>query len=259
MIRKLSEADHDVVFSFLKQEPSLNLFIIGDIEAFGYEQEFQELWGDFDENGRLRAVLLRFYDSYIPYAPGDFDIDGFAEVMRNASHPVRLSGKTELVAKFEALLSLGKKRVTYFCECNEITFPEEQSRYEIKQATIDDVDRVLELRSRITEFSVLPSSRDMLVKSLETNTGRVYYIEEDGRMVSSVATTAENTLSAMVVGVCTDPNRRYKGYASEIMKRVIQDYVRAEKTLCLFYDNPNAGRIYKRLGFYDIGMWTMYG
>ncbi len=86
----------------------MNLFIIGDIEAFGYEQEFQELWGDFDENGRLRAVLLRFYDSYIPYAPGDFDIDGFAEVMRNASHPVRLSGKTELVAKFEPLLLLRK-------------------------------------------------------------------------------------------------------------------------------------------------------
>ena len=105
---------------------------------------------------------------------------------------------------------------------------------------------------------MLPSSRDMLVKSLETNTGRVYYIEEDGRMVSSVATTAENTLSAMVVGVCTDPNDRQKGYASEMMKRVIQDYIRAGKTLCLFYDNPNAGRIYKRLGFYDIGMWTMY-
>ncbi|MCG3084185.1 GNAT family N-acetyltransferase [Anoxybacillus sp. LAT_35] len=259
MIRKLNSADHHVVFSFLKQEPSLNLFIIGDIEAFGYEQEFQELWGDFDENGELRAVLLRFYDSYIPYASGEFDIEGFAKIMRHAAQSVRLSGKTELVAKFESLLSLGKKRVTYFCECNEITFPEAENRYEIKQATIDDVDRILELRNRIAEFSVPPSSRDMLVKSLETNTGRVYYIEEDGRMVSSVATTAENTLSAMVVGVCTDPNDRHKGYASEIMKRVIEDYVRAGKTLCLFYDNPNAGRIYKRLGFYDIGMWTMYG
>ncbi|MGG3999795.1 GNAT family N-acetyltransferase [Anoxybacillus kestanbolensis] len=258
MIRKLNSADHHVVFSFLKYEPSLNLFIIGDIEAFGYEQEFQELWGDFDENGELRAVLLRFYDSYIPYAPGEFDIEGFAKIMRHAAQPVRLSGKTELVAKFEPLLSLGRKRVTYFCECNEITFPEAENRYEIKQATIDDVDRILELRNRIAEFSVPPSSRDMLVKSLETNTGRVYYIEEDGRMVSSVATTAENTLSAMVVGVCTDPNDRQKGYASEMMKRVIQDYIRAGKTLCLFYDNPSAGRIYKRLGFSDIGMWTMY-
>ncbi|MGA0633387.1 GNAT family N-acetyltransferase, partial [Bacillus thuringiensis] len=26
----------------------------------------------------------------------------------------------------------------------------------------------------------------------------------------------------------------------------------------LFYNNPTAGRIYKRLGFKDIGMWTMY-
>ncbi|WP_027409119.1 GNAT family N-acetyltransferase [Anoxybacteroides tepidamans] len=258
MIRKLNQADHDVVFSFLKQEPSLNLFIIGDIEAFGYEQDFQELWGDFDERGALRAVLLRFYDSYIPYAPGDFDIDGLAEIMRSTSGPVTLSGKAELVEKFESLLPLGAKRVMYFCECNQITFPEEENRYEIKLATVDDVDRIIELRSRITEFVTTPSSRTMLLKALETNTGRTYYIEEDGRMVSAVSTTAENTLSAMVVGVCTDAHYRQKGYASDIMKRIIQDYIRAGKTLCLFYDNPEAGRIYKRLGFSDIGMWMMY-
>jgi hypothetical protein len=30
------------------------------------------------------------------------------------------------------------------------------------------------------------------------------------------------------------------------------------KTLCLFYNTPEEGRIYKRLGFKDIGMWTMH-
>lgn len=28
--------------------------------------------------------------------------------------------------------------------------------------------------------------------------------------------------------------------------------------LCLFYDNPAAGRIYKRIGFRDIGKWCMW-
>lgn len=44
MIRKLTKKDHEQVFSFLKEEVALNLFIIGDIEAFGYETDFQELW-----------------------------------------------------------------------------------------------------------------------------------------------------------------------------------------------------------------------
>lgn len=32
-------------FSLLKQQPAENLFIIGDIEAYRYEQDFQKVWG----------------------------------------------------------------------------------------------------------------------------------------------------------------------------------------------------------------------
>ncbi len=129
---------------------------------------------------------------------------------------------------------------------------------EIKKATLEDVDRIIELRQRIAEFAPLPQERESLAKSLETKTGRTYYIEQDGNMVASASTTAENSLSAMIVGVCTDEAHRQKGYASAIMTKLIQDLISEGKTLCLFYDNPQAGSIYKRLGFRDIGTWTMY-
>ncbi|COE77517.1 Predicted acetyltransferase [Streptococcus pneumoniae] len=51
MIRKLTKKDHEQVFAYLKEEAALNLFIIGDIEAFGYDTDFQELWGVFKEDG----------------------------------------------------------------------------------------------------------------------------------------------------------------------------------------------------------------
>lgn len=35
MIRKLTKRDHEQVLAFLKEEISINLFILGDIEAFG--------------------------------------------------------------------------------------------------------------------------------------------------------------------------------------------------------------------------------
>ncbi len=40
MIRKLTKGDHKQVLAFLKKEAAINLFIIGDIEAFGYEADF---------------------------------------------------------------------------------------------------------------------------------------------------------------------------------------------------------------------------
>jgi predicted GNAT family acetyltransferase len=41
------------------------------------------------------------------------------------------------------------------------------------------------------------------------------------------------------------------------MNALCLDVLAEGKTLCLFYDNPKAGSIYKRLGFKDIGFWSM--
>ncbi len=89
--------------------------------------------------------------------------------------------------------------------------------------------------------------------------GVTLFIEEDGKVVSSVATTAETTKSAMVVAVATSEHARNKGYASALMVELMKEYfVKKKKELCLFYDNPSAGKIYLRLGFETIGTWDMY-
>lgn len=78
MIRKLGAQDHDRLMDYLADEAAVNLFIIGDIENFGYESDFQDVWADFDENDGYRAVLLRYYDSFILYSKGSYDAEDFA-------------------------------------------------------------------------------------------------------------------------------------------------------------------------------------
>ncbi len=125
MIRRLTAEDHQQLFSFLQQDPSFNLFIIGDIESFGYDADFQDVWGQFDDAGSLIAVLLRYYDSYISYAPGDFDADGFARLIGETARTltIELSGKEEIARQFEGRLALGTKRTLYFCECRTDEMP----------------------------------------------------------------------------------------------------------------------------------------
>ncbi|MBT2638217.1 MULTISPECIES: GNAT family N-acetyltransferase [unclassified Bacillus (in: firmicutes)] len=260
MIRKLKASDNDRVMEFLKEEAALNLFIIGDIEAFGYDSDFQELWGFFGEDHDLSAVLLRFHNSFIPYAKtGTIPVKEFSKIIKAYPDKIFLSGISDLVEKFENIhgIDLGKKQVTYFAECNTDKFLE-QTEFEIKQANTEDVDRIIELRAGIEEFHPNPNAREILRQSMETGTGRTYYLEQDGQMVASASTAAENSMSAMIVGVCTHNDYRRKGLATAVMQKLFKDVMDEGKSLCLFYDNPEAGRIYKRLGFVDIGLWTMF-
>jgi uncharacterized protein len=259
MIRKLTKHDHNMVLSFLSEEPSINLFIIGDLEVFGYDSDFQEIWADFDKHGGIKAVLLRFYQSFIPYAKGEFNVDMFVSIITSYPRPFFLSGKSDIIEKFEAFqeLQLGKKQETFFAECKNT---ENLGEYylDIKKATLDDIDQILAIRRSINEFQIRDDAAEMLRTSMETNTSRTYFTEENGQMTACVSTTAENSISAMIVGVCTRKEYRRKGLATAIMQKLFKDVLNEGKVLCLFYDNPEAGRIYKRLGFKDIGKWTMY-
>jgi uncharacterized protein len=255
----MTEKDHDQILTYLSEEPSINLFIIGDLEVFGYNSDFQELWAEFDEQGEIKSVLLRFYQSFIPYAKGEFNVAGYAAIMTTYQQPIYLSGKSEIVSRFEPFneLQLGKKQETFFAECCSPAHLLE-TNLDIKKADLEDIDQILSLRRSIEEFQIRDDAREMLLTSMKSKTARSYYTEENGLMTACVSTTAENSISAMVVGVCTRKEYRKKGLATAIMQKLFKDVLEEGKVLCLFYDNPDAGRIYKRLGFKDIGKWTMY-
>ncbi|MGN1400156.1 MAG: GNAT family N-acetyltransferase [Bacillus sp. (in: firmicutes)] len=86
---------------------------------------------------------------------------------------------------------------------------------------------------------------------LEKGTARTYYIQQDGIIVSSASTTAENSMSAMVVAVATREEYKKQGCASLCMSQLVDDLLNC-------YDNPAARAIYKRVGFEDFDFWMMY-
>lgn len=55
----------------------------------------------------------------------------------------------------------------------------------------------------------------------------------------------------------TDPEHRGMGYATRCIEKVCLELSGEGKGVHLFYKNPAAGRIYKKLGFEDIGTWCI--
>ena len=83
-------------------------------------------------------------------------------------------------------------------------------------------------------------------------------VRSEGSIVANASTTAENSSSAMVMAVATHEAHKNKGYATACVHNLCQALLDEGKEPCLFYDNPKAGSIYKRIGFEDIGFWMMY-
>lgn len=259
MIRKLIENDRTEVLEFLYREPSINLFMIGDIEGFGFHEDFQTLWGQYSEDGVLEGVLLRFHESYIPYfTDPEFDITEFGKIILNNNGQIMLSGKESLIKKFEEVLPEHKIKSMYFCELtSQESLMDIENSGNIKIAAEEDAERVYNLIEQIEEFQAV-NSVERIKHKINTRTGRIYYVEnEEGEMVSVAQTSAENSKSAMIVGVATLPGYRCNGYMSMCLRKLCMNVMSEGRSLCLFYDNPNAGSIYHRLGFKSIDNWAM--
>ncbi|WP_105616288.1 GNAT family N-acetyltransferase [Vallitalea okinawensis] len=259
MVKKLKEEDRAKALKLLSKEPSINLFLIGDIEAFGFHEEFQELWGQHSDNGDLEGILLRFNENYIPYFTNtEFDNTEFMKIILKEQGEMMISGKESIVSKFERELPNHQSRTTYFCELTHSGQLEKEQGDRIRVAQESDAERVYDFIESIEEFNGIGNNIDRIKHKIETGTGRIYYMENaEGEMISVAQTTAENSMSAMVVGVATLKGYRGKGLMSSCLSKLCKDVLLEGKTLCLFYDNPKAGSIYHRLGFQSIDKWMM--
>lgn len=259
MIRLLTAADHELCMALVQQQPAENLFIIGDIEAFGYDQPFQKVWGQF-EGEKLIAVLLKYDGNYIPYAQGPFNADGFEAIFNSDDNAKELSGLKHLIDQIGPKITKNstRKNELFYAKCTALSplYPATELT-DVTRLTINEFEENIALIHAIPEFAGSPTTVESKLRAEENKTGRTYIMREDNVMVCTASTTAENSMSAMIVGVATREGYKKKGYASKCMQKICGDLLNEGKSLCLFYDNPVAGAIYKRLGFEDIGMWNM--
>lgn len=261
MIRKLTEKDNNNLMKLVMEEPEYNLYIIGDVENFGYNQDFLELFGEFDEYGELLAVMVRYFSIFNLYAKGRYDIDGFVDLMISYVKVGMLVGKTEVISKLgDESLVFNKSELHHFAVLKEVNPSFKiDPKIIVKKANIENIEGIVNLKNSISEFTNGSNNfKEILLNDFKAGTACGYYVEVDGNIVSYAQTSAENSMSAMIVSVMTDKEYRKKGLASACIKVLCDDLTKQSKTLCLFYRNPKAGSIYKRIGFNDIGFWSIH-
>lgn len=264
MIKKLDETYRESLFTFLKRSPEMNLFIIGDIEAYGFDKPFQEVWAEFDEMNNYIAVLLRYKVHFVFTAVSDdYNAELFSRIIQNCRDKNVVSGELSAVKSLALKLKFKKHKEMFFARLTALSADALSTDIVTSPspfvciASVDAAEEICALRETIQEFSDVKMSVEGIRENIESGFARTFYIRMDGRIVAAASTTAENSSSAMVVAVMTHPDYRNRGLATLCVHKLCETLLFEGRTLCLFYDNPKAGSIYQHLGFEDIGKWVM--
>ena len=275
-MRILQEEDRKLLEEFLYREPEMNLFLIGDLENYGINSEAVSFYlheekrahsGSVQNESELYwdFVILRFYQSYILYSPyEDYNAEEAIQFLKT-QNPEGISGREELLKRISPAFPQWELQSDFMSRCNRIEdqfqVPEE---LEIRVLGAEDMAEAVDLLYDIEEFkkgyekNVKAVHIRRMQEEMEQGGKLALGGYRDGRLVSIAETSAENTRSAMVVGVATKPEYRKRGYASAVVSALCRNcFDRGKESLCLFYDNPAAGRIYNKIGFVELGKYGM--
>lgn len=263
MLSKATEKERAQIMNYCLEEPNINIFIIGDIENLGFDTDFQETWIQ-TLGEKLVGIVLRYHDNFVIYSK-DLDMD-FNEVKTFlGTQVVRIiSGKNTVInLLYPLIMDKFLKREMYFCELTDgskLTC----DTSEVTSAQSTDAMEIALAYEKISEFGGMYSSRlesryKQILTRIESREGMHMFIRQDGKIVSQGNTSAETSVSGMVGGILTLPEYRGQGLASKIVSGLCKSLLDRGKSACLFFDNPEAGRIYHRLGFRDIDKWTILG
>lgn len=262
MLRLASEKDRKEVLNYCLEEQNINLFIIGDIENFGFDKSFQDVWIQYNENNII-GIILRYHTNFIVYSKNlDINFQEVADLL--IKHDAKIvSGKLSIVNKIYELINDDySKREMFFCELRDESKLENNIEEDIKIATSTDTMDIAIAYGNIEEFKGMYSNDvneryDQINNRIISKEGVHIFIKKDNEIIAHGNTTATTSVNAMIGGIFTVPKYRNKGLASKVVSSLAKMLIEQGKSACLFFDNEEAGKIYYKLGFENIDKWCM--
>lgn len=262
-MKQLDNSHLELAINYFAEEPEFNLFLINDIANCGMKGDIVNTYTADDwDGGEFPYFILDYMGNFLVYSKDpDYDAKTVAEFL-SSKKPDNLSGKQEIVEKLCPYFPKRPVQRTYMARLNEVnsdfTFPDIPTR----KLTENDMEDIYELYMMIDEFAPTykNKTKERILDGFRQNMtdGCYYGLYNDGVLAAIAAAGASTAESAMIVGVATRPDCRKRGYASAVVGTMCRDAIaEGRKFLCLFYDNPEAGRIYQKVGFKELGIYTM--
>jgi hypothetical protein len=259
MIRLLTETDRSAVFQLLASEPQLNLYMLGNLEKLGFHHDLSQFWGDvINETGKevLRGVINRYMTGWAIYGRADADWPGLAAILDG--HPIQAARLQDNPGGVPSLLPYLQR---YSCaqlvveELMDLSLSDFRPiapapGVTVRRATVDDLPALIEFYADAQEMARTPPA---VARPIQDT--RLWFGEENGRILATALTNAETAHLAMIGGVFTKPTARGRGLSQMVCSALCQELFAVGRQPVLYWGKPAAGAVYRKLGFRPNGQW----
>jgi len=262
-IQKLTPPLENAFREWVLQDLNLRQFFLGNFESLGYSPRCL-FWLHFKQE-KIESALLKYmlnekFSSFIIAKEEKADLSVWkALFLQEKSEEWNLSGKKEDVLEFLQILPSFPESTRYdqyFATANlsSVSLSLSPRHHVHKVSTLKECELLVEFYNKIPDFGNMKKDPQTLLERIQKNENIYYYILNEEKIVSAAQIGALSQKTGIIFGVATLQEERKKGYASSLIQGMILDQIH-QRQLSLFFHNPEAGRIYNKLGFQNDGEW----
>lgn len=257
MIRPLVESDRAATITLLRRAPAQNLYLLGNIAALGMVNAISHFWGDFaGQAGELRGAVNLYMTGWSIFGLSHADWSGLAAVIdRHPTAADRLQDNPGGVPSIVPYLQMYETVRASEEELMQLAGPDfvaadPPESCQVRRATWADFDALAAFYADAESMTRVAAAVERPLRD------RRIWVAQCKRTITSAAlTNAETADHAMIGGVYTRPDARNQGLSRAVCSALCAELLGEGRQPFLYWDNPAAGAVYRRLGFRPIGIW----
>lgn len=259
MIRLLHEHDRRALVQLLNGEPRFNLYMLGNLNKLGFIQDFCQFWGDVIDTPtgpQVRGVINRYMSGWSIYGRTEADWAGLAAILDD--FPERATRLQDNPGGVESFLPFLQRYQAEKVECEELMELTASNfrpvapppGVQVRRATLADLPALSLFYADAGDMARTPAA---VARPLRDT--RLWLAEANGAILATALTNAEMPVQVMIGGVFTRPDQRGRGLSQAVCSALCSELLAEKKQPLLYWRNPAAGAVYRKLGFQAVGMW----